>query len=73
VLYWELYNNEVSPDGSQIGFWMIDDKGEKQPIFHTHQALFDWGKSFVANWVQSKGRAPVDSEFRSAAIGFLSR
>jgi hypothetical protein len=73
VLYWELYNNEVSPDGSQIGFWMIDDKGEKQPIFRTHQAFFDWGKSFVASWLQRNGRAPKDSEFRSAAVVFLSR
>jgi hypothetical protein len=73
VLYWELYNNEVSPDGSQTGFWMIDDRGEKQPIYHTHRAYYDWGKSFVAGWIQRTGRAPGDDEFRSAAADFLSR
>lgn len=72
VLYWEIYNNEVSPDGSQIGFWMIDDKGEKQPVYHTHRAFFNWGKSFVDDWIQRKGRDPTDSEFRSAAVVFLS-
>lgn len=73
VLYWELYNNEVSPDGSQIGFWMIDAKGEKQPVYHTHKSFFDWGRLFVSEWVQREGRAPEDSEFRSAAVVFLSR
>jgi hypothetical protein len=71
VLYWELYNNEVSPDGSQIGFWMIDDKGEKQPVYRTHQTFFEWGKSFFADWVKREGRAPADGEFRSAAVNFL--
>ncbi len=32
VLYWEMYNNEVTPDGRQRGFWLIDDHGIKQPV-----------------------------------------
>ena len=49
VLYWELYNNEVEPDGKQRGFWMIDDQGVKQPIYQTHRCFYEWARRFVAD------------------------
>jgi hypothetical protein len=71
VLYWELYNNEVSSDGTQVGFWMIDDRGEKQPVFHTHQSFFQWGRAFVSAYRDKHGVPPADRVFRDAALNFL--
>ncbi len=65
VLYWELYNNEVAPDGKQIGFWMIDDKAVKQPIHETHRRFYDWSRDSAA------GKGWTDATFRRAAVEFL--
>jgi hypothetical protein len=72
VLYWELYNNEVAPDGSQIGFWMINDKGEKTPVYDSHARYYAWARKFVADHVDKHGIAPGDALFRKAAVSFLN-
>ena len=71
ILYWEFYNNEVERDGSQSGFWMIDDKGVKQPIYETHRRYFGQVQQFVGAEISRSGRAPSDAEIRRAAILFL--
>lgn len=70
VLYWELYNNEITAAGRQRGFWMIDDKGEKQPIYRTHEAFYAWARQAFAG---HDGPAPTALEFRAAALDFLAR
>jgi hypothetical protein len=32
VLYWEMYNNEIAKDGSQIGYWLIDEHNQSWPL-----------------------------------------
>jgi hypothetical protein len=68
VLYWELYNNEVTADGKQRGFWLIDDKGVKQPVYETHRRFLDWARAFVAGRLARGGKAPTGTEFRPAAV-----
>ena len=70
VLFWELYNNEVEND-KQRGFWLIDDKGAKQPVYYTHQRLCQWGRRYVAEQINSNGRAPSFEDYRIAAAEFL--
>jgi endo-1,4-beta-mannosidase len=65
VLYWEMYNNEIDKDGKQRGFWMIDDKGVKQPIYHTHQKFYEKARRFVAE------RRPTAEEFARYAVTLL--
>lgn len=45
ILYWQMYNNEVK-DGKQEGFWLINDKNEKQPLYHTLENLYKAQKEF---------------------------
>lgn len=71
ILYWELYNNELETDGQQRGFWMIDDKGVKQPIYETHRLYYQWARHFVAECITRTGKPPADSEFRTAAAEYF--
>jgi len=73
ILYWELYNNEVEADGRQRGYWLIDDKGVRQPVYHTHEAFFAWAGREVAASTGRSGRVPTALEFRAAAIAHLAR
>ncbi|MBA2367528.1 MAG: hypothetical protein H0V82_00710 [Candidatus Protochlamydia sp.] len=59
ILYWEMYNNEVVNNKHQ-GFWLIDDKNQKQPLYYTLEALYEMQKDFQdtrkqsINWLQEK-------------------
>jgi len=71
VLYWEMYNNEVDKDGKQRGFWLINDKNEKQPVYHSHQRLYKQAKQYVADFKKHNGRVPTFDEYRKAAVEWL--
>lgn len=71
ILYWELYNNELEADDQQRGFWMIDDKGVKQPIYETHRLYYQWARQFVAECMTRTAKPPADTEFRTAAAEYF--
>ena len=71
VLYWELYNNEVGPDGRHQGFWLVDDQNRTQPVYHTHQAFYAASRRYVAAFHARTGRVPTDPEFAAAAVRML--
>lgn len=64
VLYWELYDNEGTPE-KPGGFWLIDEKNEKQPLWHTHRRYFEWARQYV------RESSPSESDFRKAAVDYL--
>ncbi|MFM2165948.1 MAG: hypothetical protein RIS79_319 [Verrucomicrobiota bacterium] len=70
VLYWELYDNEGTPE-KPGGFWLIDEKNEKQPIWQTHQRYFTWARKHLAEVQQRTGKQPTEAEFRAAALEYL--
>ncbi len=70
ILCWQMYNNEFS-DGQQNGYWLIDDKGVKQPLWHTHHDFYQKSRRYVAAFRQKEGRLPTSEEFRHFALGIL--
>jgi hypothetical protein len=71
ILSWELYNNEVEADGRQRGYWLIDDKGVKQPAYETHASFLAWARRHAAESISRSGRPPSVAEFRVAALTHL--
>jgi hypothetical protein len=45
ILTWQMYNNEYS-DGAENGYWLIDDKGVKTPLWHTHHDFYKAAREF---------------------------
>ena len=72
ALYWEIYNNEVTPDGVQRGFWLIDKVGVKQPVYHTMARFYAKARAYVSNFRKSHGRVPTREEFGAVAPGWLA-
>ncbi len=71
ILYWAVYNNEIK-DGRQVGYWLIDDKAVKQPVYRTHEKFYLWAKRFVTQFrADHQGRRPTEVEFRQAAVAFM--
>jgi len=71
VLYWELYNNEKDEKNGQKGFWLIDDRGVKQPVYETHARFLQQARDFTSKFQRERNRLPSSDEFRRAALSFL--
>jgi hypothetical protein len=73
VLYWEMYNNEIKKEtGEQVGYWLIDDVGKKQPIWHTHNKFYIESKEFVTKYFNNHNEMPSFDVFRKNALEFKS-
>ena len=70
VLYWEMYNNEVR-DGRQRGFWLIDNRGRKQPVYFTLQQYYQSARHWLTDFIQERHRVPNAPEFDHAAVEWL--
>ena len=72
VLYWELYCNEIEPaTGEHRGYWLIDDEGEKQPVWHLHKAFLDRANAFVDTYKEQHGRLPCQDTFNREAAAWV--
>lgn len=71
ALYWQMYCNEKA-DGVHRGFWLIDDKGVKQPVYDMHARYYRQARLAVATFFQRRGRLPSYPEFRRLALPLLT-
>jgi hypothetical protein len=67
-----MFNNEV-PNGIQRGFWLIDDKNEKWPLYITYQNFYTKAKYWVASQKKTLNRLPTREEFLSWAYDALGK
>jgi hypothetical protein len=72
ILYWEMYNNEVK-EGRHEGFWLIDDKGKKWPLYFTFQNLYRESRIYLGSFYEQHGRWPTTSEYLEFSIKHLTQ
>jgi hypothetical protein len=73
ILYWEMYNNEIKPEtGKQIGYWLITDKGIKQPIWYTHHNFYNEAQTYLTSYYKKNNELPSFDKFRVDALNFKS-
>ncbi|WP_258103416.1 hypothetical protein [Marinoscillum sp. MHG1-6] len=71
ILYWEIYNNEVDKNTNEhVGYWMIDDEGNKQKVWYTHAAFYKESKTFITNYFEENGELPSWEVYRAEALAF---
>jgi hypothetical protein len=70
VLCWQMYNNEFR-NGVENGYWLIDNHGVKQPVWHTLADFYRDARRYVTDCKRRTGRLPEEAEFRRFAISLL--
>lgn len=71
ILYWEMYNNEIKPKtGEHVGYWLITNEGEKQPIWYTHNNFYKESQDFIKNYHKKNNEVPSFDVFRTNALNF---
>jgi hypothetical protein len=73
VLYWEMYNNEFDTTNNRHrGFWLINDKNEKQPLYFSFTYFYEAAKQYVARYKLINKVLPNRLEFATWASNYLS-
>ena len=73
VLYWQFYCNEKTEDHANrpAGYWMIDDKNKKQPVYFTYIEFYKKARAFIEKFQKKNDRQPTQEEFNQQAIKWL--
>lgn len=71
ILWWQLYGNEVE-DGNHRGYWLIDDKGKKWPLYYTFRDYYRKARSYLLE-TAAKGALPSAQDFRRKAVELIDR
>lgn len=70
ILWWEMYNNELTKDGKNRGFWLINENGTKTPLYYTHQQFYKESRLWLEAFVTKNQKMPTQEELRQAALEF---
>jgi len=68
ILFWEMYDNETNADGTCKAFYLIDTNNTKVATYYLHQRFINTARLKTAQFKETNGRLPTDSEF----VGFMS-
>jgi hypothetical protein len=63
ILYWELYDNELTKEGKQKAFCLIDSQNVKLPLYYTHQHFYEQAKEYVRDFKNKQGHPPDADAF----------
>lgn len=73
ALHWQMYNNEYEANGESKQMSLINEQGEKMPLYDLHQRFYremnDYLQAFKKN---HNDKAPSSGEFRKRALELLS-
>ncbi|MHC5056455.1 MAG: hypothetical protein ACYTKD_17295, partial [Planctomycetota bacterium] len=70
ILYWEMHSNEGTKEKPKP-FWLVDNRGVRQPRSYTMREFLSRGEGFVADFEDVKGRPPTQEELCRAAVRWL--
>lgn len=74
ALHWQLYNNEYrKSDGASKNMSLINENGEKMPVFFLHQNYYKEMNAFLKNYKEEHGTYPAYEVFKKEALIVLDR
>mgnify|MGYP003637349601 CR=1 FL=1 len=73
ALHWQLYNNEYTKDGKSKNMSLINEKGEKRPMYFLHQNYYKQLNEYLKNYKDEHNNYPSHEEFKLEAINTLNK
>ena len=68
ILFWEIYDNEVAKN-----FCLIDSNNVQTASWYLHQRFINQGRLLTAQFKETNGRLPTDTEFSSLMTPLLNQ
>lgn len=72
ALHWQMYNNEYETNGESKQMSLINEQGEKRPLYYLHQDFYRKMNNYLQSYKAAKKSYPSDAEFRTKALEVLN-
>jgi len=71
ALHWQMYNNEYTKDGKSKNMSLINEKGEKRPMYYLHQNYYKELNEYLKKYRQQHKVYPTHEDFKIEALNVL--
>jgi hypothetical protein len=71
ALHWQMYNNEYDKKGNSKQMSLINEEGEKRPLYYLHQSFYKEMNDFLAAYKNLNKQYPEQKLFNQKAIKIL--
>lgn len=71
TLYWQMYNNEYTNDGKSKNMSLINEKGEKRPMFYLHHNYYKGINEYLKKYKIEYKAYPTHEDFKVEALKIL--
>lgn len=71
ALHWQMCNNENEPTGESKQMSLINEEGQKMPLYHLHQKFYTEMNSYLNSYKAKHKQFPSSQDFRKKAIEVL--
>jgi len=71
ALHWQMYNNEYEANGDSKQMSLINEEGNRMPLYFLHQKFYQKMNSFIQQYRKTNRSYPSDALFRQKAIALL--
>ncbi len=71
ALHWQLYNNEYEKDGKSKNMSLINEKGEKRPMYYLHQNYYKQMNEYLKQYKIQNKVYPSQEDFKIEALKVL--
>lgn len=68
MLWWQMYDNELTSRGNYRGYNLVDSKNKEMPLFIALKSYFADSQQYVRSVVAATNATPGDYAFRSWAV-----
>lgn len=72
ALHWQMYNNEYEADGTSKQMSLINEQGEKMPLYHLHQKYYFNMNEYLSEYKKANQRYPSERLFREKAMDVIN-
>lgn len=71
ALHWEMYNNEYDNKGNSKQMSLINEEGEKRPLYYLHKNYFEKMNDYLKTYKAENNQYPAQEEFNKKAVSVL--
>lgn len=71
ALHWQMYNNEYDKNGNSKQMSLINEQGEKRPLYYLHQNFYKKMNAYLEGYYNDNKVYPPSDVFRKKALEVL--
>ena len=71
ALHWQMFNNEYTKGGRSKEMSLINEQGEKRPMYYLHKQFYQHMNDYLKNYKSENGEYPDRAAFNEKALTVL--